>query len=195
MATPYRFLGRIDALPYNGVEPVFVLDTGAIIDLEEKDKIGLRAFLARSSTVAIAVPEVLAEIRRNHNTVIGQRRIIETSTLESLELLAERTRSIATAIAEHEQYDTHRYLAMETANEDCCEKKRRRDPISRADTHTIAVALTLAAHADELNLPGRYPVVLTSDEHLYRPITRLSNPLHDNHHDGYRCVIVLRTRP
>ena len=185
----------IEYLPTAGVEPIFILDTSAIIDLEEHDPVGLRAFLDREPANRIATPGVFMEIQRHYHTLVGRRRVIPEDLLVSIESALQETAPLHQCIVNHHMYDHHRYTATGIAQEICSVKKREHDPISHPDSHTLAITLTLAAHCDELNLPNRYPVVLTADEHLYRPLEYLGNPLIPEHYPGYHTVRILKTRP
>lgn len=189
------FLDTVERLPNAGTEPIFILDTSAIIDLEEMDPLGLRVFLERAATNRMATNGVRSELRRHHSTIVGRRRLIPEDILARLETVLDGTEPLLQRITAHPMYDHHRYNGCGVAQDICSVKKREHDPLSQPDSHTLALALTLAAHNNELALPNRYPVVLTADEHLYRPLAHLKNPLNPEYHEGYGAIRTLRTRP
>lgn len=179
---------QLQSLTYNNIEPFYIPDTSGVIDFGKQDLAGLVTFLSRRNGDTLIVPGVLEEIERSHGTAANRRRYVTDDVLQHVSRLAQANSHLLEEITCHPQYAAHRRQAETAAAKACSRKKKVHDPISDTDLDILACALTVAATPVAFTGIARknYPVILTSDSHIYCTATLLSSPDHPCHKPQHR---------
>lgn len=178
-----RFIG-LNGRPIKGEDPLVLLDSGTIIDLEEnlrktglpQDSAGLLLY-ANPNTYVI-VPGVLNELKSHSSMRInGKVRELEPSTIDVCDTLAQRTQEMIECLKSNTSidWDTIGYdvwLASQVAFEEG-HKKREQDIISSVDREIITTAFYMAQAKPEIDERGR--VTITSPDTHIRNTTNLLN--------------------
>jgi len=204
---------------YKPDQPIYILDTSAVIDLQKEDEKKLHELLA--APVPFLIPEgIMYEIGthtrqtyfENHEAppctplrrAGSWRKKVSDKTWDLLYEIAHEHHDLLTRVQTHENYSNHRLNGYWAGRATGCEKKDSLDIISNSDTHLLALGLTIAAEKKELGLEHTYPILLSSDSHiveaaaLLRDKHRLTRCEGDPNEfvieDDYSTLIAIRTR-
>jgi hypothetical protein len=178
------------------MQPILVLDTSAVIDLDQayQKRYGLlRAsqFLTHLQATApglkvLVPPSIKDEIASHRDYSIGGRPEISPQTLKRVLQYQSRDTAVQEFITQQkDRIDQARYCLRLLYPQVCNGKKGERDPISLQDWSIIDLAISLGVFSENqlaqnkennlLNpLQGCYTTaVLTSDYHVYAMINRV----------------------
>ncbi len=158
----FEFLRRYYALaPLLEMNPILVLDTSAIIDLERafQKQYGLRKsyrFLEQLKRTAggieLIIPVKIKEEIRDHalTCTINGRPEIAPDTFERLQRLPDRYAPLEAFVAEqYQRLDQARYFLRQMHYAHIEGKKCTRDPISQSDWEVIDTAISLGVFAED----------------------------------------------
>ena len=193
----FQFLQRFYTTPAAlEMQPVLVLDTSAVIDLDQayQKRYGLRRatqFLDHlkdtATNLRILIPPMIKdEIASHRDYSIGGRPEISPQTLERVLQYQSRDTAVQEFITQQkDRIDRARYCLRLLYPQVCNGKKGERDPISRQDWAVVYLAISLGVFSEDrlaknkkVDLPnllqGCYTTaVLTSDYHVYALLDRV----------------------
>jgi hypothetical protein len=160
-------------------DTLYVLDTSGIITLGELDTKKTARFIREVRDSCIVTPEIMNEVRINN----GRRRnrhtkVISDTLYEAVAGAYAATQELHQHISQHPMYDTHRWIAMLMASQNCSDKKITDDPISVPDTHILGSGLTFAAHKDDFHKQYGLILLVSTDEHITGTLGRLKNSIY-----------------